>query len=36
MGAKFRGASSDVANKITRQLLTDYERARKILGGPPE
>lgn len=36
MGAKFRGASSDVANKITRQLLTDYERARKIRGGPPE
>lgn len=36
MGAKFRGASSDVANKITRQLLTDYERARKIQGGPPE
>jgi hypothetical protein len=28
-GAKFRGASADVADKITRQLMTDYERARK-------
>jgi hypothetical protein len=36
MGAKFRGASADVANKITRQLLTDYERARKVHGGPLE
>lgn len=31
-GAKFRGASADVADKITRQLVADYERARK---GPP-
>lgn len=31
-GAKFRGASADVAEKITRQLVADYERARK---GPP-
>jgi hypothetical protein len=31
-GAKFRGASADVAEKITRQLLTDYERARRIRG----
>jgi hypothetical protein len=30
MGGKFRGASADVADKITRQLLADYERARKI------
>jgi hypothetical protein len=27
-GAKFRGASADVADKITRQLVTDYERVR--------
>jgi hypothetical protein len=31
-GAKFRGASVDVADKITRQLLDDYERARKLKG----
>lgn len=29
LGAKFRGASHDVAEKITRQLLDDYERAQK-------
>jgi hypothetical protein len=28
-GAKFRGASADVADKITKQLVTDYERMRK-------
>lgn len=28
-GAKFRGASADVADKITRQLLQDWARARK-------
>ena len=28
-GAKFRGASADVADKITRQLMADYERLRK-------
>jgi hypothetical protein len=28
-GSKFRGASADVAYKISRQLLRDYERARK-------
>jgi hypothetical protein len=28
-GAKFRGASADVADKITRQLLSDVERLRK-------
>ena len=27
-GAKFRGASADVAAKITKQLLTDYERVK--------
>lgn len=29
-GAKFRGASADVADKITRQLRTDLDRARKL------
>jgi len=29
MGAKFRGASADVAEKITRQLIGDFERAKK-------
>jgi hypothetical protein len=29
LGAKFRGASSDVADKITSQLKEDFERARK-------
>jgi len=28
-GAKFRGASADVADKITKQLVTDYDRLRK-------
>ncbi len=28
-GAKFRGASADVADKITKQLTTDLERLRK-------
>src|SRR6185295_6402493 len=28
-GAKFRGASADVADKITKQLMTDYERLRR-------
>lgn len=27
-GAKFRGASADVADKITKQLIADYEKAR--------
>ena len=31
-GAKFRGASADVADKISRQLAADIERLRK---GPP-
>ena len=28
-GAKFRGASADVADKITKQLVSDYEKLRK-------
>src|SRR5205807_1606410 len=28
-GAKFRGASADVADKITRQLAADLDRLRK-------
>ena len=28
-GAKFRGASADVADKITRQLVSDFERLKK-------
>lgn len=30
LGAKFRGASADVADKITRQLRADMDRARKL------
>ncbi len=30
LGAKFRGASADVAEKITRQLRADLDRARKL------
>jgi hypothetical protein len=29
LGGKFRGASADVADKITRQLVGDFERAKK-------
>ena len=29
MGAKFRGASADVADKVTKQLAADLDRARK-------
>jgi hypothetical protein len=36
LGAKFRGASADVADKITRQLITDCERARKLHNTRPE
>lgn len=28
-GAKFKGASADVADKITRQLVNDFEKTRK-------
>jgi hypothetical protein len=30
LGAKFRGASADVADKITGKLKEDFERARKL------
>ena len=30
-GGKFRGASADVSDKITRQLVSDFERAKKPL-----
>jgi hypothetical protein len=30
LGAKFRGASSDVAEKITAKLKEDFDRARKL------
>jgi hypothetical protein len=30
LGAKFRGASADVADKITARLKDDFERARKL------
>lgn len=30
LGAKFRGASSDVADKITAKLKEDFERARRL------
>ncbi len=30
LGGKFHGASADVADKITRQLVDDYERAKKL------
>ena len=30
VGAKFRGSSSDVAEKITRQLAEDFARAGKL------
>ena len=33
LGAKFRGASADVADKVTRQLLKDYEAARQARNG---
>ncbi len=29
-GAKYRGASADVAEKVTRKLAEDYERARRL------
>ena len=31
MGARFRGASSDVADKVAKRLTEDYERAKKLL-----
>ena len=29
-GAKFRGASADVADKVTRQFIADYDRLKKL------
>ena len=29
LGAKFKGASADVADKIVKQLLADIEKARR-------
>src|SRR5579862_4141018 len=29
-GAKFRGASADVADKVTKQFVADYERLKKL------
>jgi len=34
LGAKFRGASADVADKITGKLKEDFERARKLAPKP--
>ncbi|MFN7920882.1 MAG: hypothetical protein U0Q16_12340 [Bryobacteraceae bacterium] len=33
LGAKFRGASADVAEKIMRQLLEDYQKAKRTRAG---
>lgn len=30
LGGKFRGASADVAGKIAKQLIADFERAKKL------
>lgn len=30
LGGKFRGSSADVADKITKRLLEDYQKARKL------
>ncbi len=35
LGAKFRGSSADVAEKVTRQLVEDFNRGRKLNGHPP-
>ena len=29
LGAKFKGASADVADKVVKQLLADIEKARR-------
>jgi hypothetical protein len=34
LGAKFRGASADVAEKITGRLKEDFDKARKLGKGP--
>jgi hypothetical protein len=33
LGSKFKGSSADVADKITKQLQIDYERARRLRSG---
>ncbi len=35
LGGRFRGASADVAERVTRQLLSDYERAKSRAGNSP-
>jgi hypothetical protein len=35
LGAKFHGASADVAEKITAQLKGDFEKAHKVTGSLP-
>lgn len=34
LGAKFRGASADVADRVAKKLMEDYQRARKGPSGP--
>ncbi len=34
-GAKFRGASADVADKITRRLVAEYEKAKRLVSVRP-
>ena len=34
-GAKFRGASADVAEKVVKQLLADLEQARRVSAAKP-
>jgi hypothetical protein len=33
LGSKFKGSSADVADKITKQLQMDYDRARRLRSG---
>jgi hypothetical protein len=33
LGGKFHGASADVAERVTRQLIGDYERAKRAAAG---
>ena len=30
LGGKFRGSSADVADKVTKRLTEDYERAKRL------
>ncbi|HYP06039.1 MAG TPA: hypothetical protein VER03_07360 [Bryobacteraceae bacterium] len=34
LGAKFKGASADVADKVVKQLMADYEKARRLQPSP--